>query len=127
MLKIVSIMMLFSTLVLASINFEKDYAKAVQSAQESKKPLFVMVSSPKCPECNYMKKNIFIQKEVYEYIHKNFTPVELHVRDKKIPEQMKYWGIPRFYFSKDGENVYKKKMGGMKKEQFIEFMKKGTL
>ena len=52
-----------------------------------------MVSSPKCPECNFMKKNIFTQKEIYQFINKNFIPTELHVKDKNIPQQMKFWGI----------------------------------
>lgn len=127
MKKILLSLISFSVILFGSIDFEKDYKKAIQLAKESNKPLFIMVSSPKCPECNFMKKNIFIQKEVFEYINTNFIPTELHVRDKNIPEQMKFWGIPRFYFSKDGENVYEKKMGGMKKNQFLQFIKKGSL
>lgn len=127
MFRVTLLTVMLSGFLFASIDFEKDYEEAIESSQETKKPLFIMVSSPKCPECNYMKKNIFTQKEVYEYIHANFTPVELHVRDENIPKQMKFWGIPRFYFSTDGQNVYHKKMGGMKKEQFVEFMKKGSL
>jgi thioredoxin-related protein len=127
MLRLIVSVLLVSTVVFASIKFEKDYEVAIETSKDEKKPLFIMVSSPKCPECNYMKKNIFTQKEVYDYIHKNFIPTEIHVRSKNIPEQMKFWGIPRFYFSHDGENVYEKKMGGMKTEQFIEFMRKGML
>lgn len=116
---------LFSSLsVFASIEFQKDYKKALTLSKEQNKPLFVMVSSKKCPECNYMKKHIFTQKEVSDYITKNYIAMEFDIKDKTIPEQMQFWGIPRFYFSKDGKNVYKKKMGGMKKEQFLSFIQK---
>ena len=116
---------LFSVLSLfGSIEFQKDYQKALELSKSQGKPLFVMISSPTCPECNYMKKQVFTQKDVSDYIHKNYVAVELDIQDKTIPEQMQFWGIPRFYFSKDGQNVDKKKMGGMKKEQFMSFVKK---
>lgn len=124
MYKIFFILTIFCVSLFSSISFEKDYKTALEKSKESKKPIFVMVSSPQCPECNYMKKNIFIQKDVYEYINKNYISIDFDVKDKSIPKQMKYWGIPRFYFTNDGVNVYKKKMGGMKKEPFVNFITK---
>ncbi|TLP39374.1 thioredoxin family protein [Arcobacter arenosus] len=124
MLRLLLISFISTLSLFASINFEKDYNKALERLNSENKELLVMVSSKTCPECNYMKKHIFTQDEVANYINKNYVAVDLDINDKNIPEQMKFWGIPRFYISKDGENVLKKKMGGMKKEQFLDFASK---
>ncbi|WP_421715714.1 thioredoxin family protein [Arcobacter arenosus] len=124
MLRLLLISFISTLSLFASINFEKDYNKALERLNSENKELLVMVSSKTCPECNYMKKHIFTQDDVANYINKNYVAVDLDINDKNIPEQMKFWGIPRFYISKDGENVLKKKMGGMKKEQFLDFASK---
>ena len=107
----------------SSLNWEKDYNSAMKKAKEQNKEIFVMVSAPTCPECNYMKKNVFTNDEVKNYINKNFISYQFNIDDKNIPEQMQFWGIPRFYLSKDGKNVYKKVMGGLKTEKFMTFIK----
>ncbi len=124
MVKLLLISIISAISLFASINFEKDYNKALEKSKSENKELLIMISSKTCPECNYMKKHIFTQDEVSNYINKNYVAVDLDIKDKNIPEQMKFWGIPRFYISKDGENVLKKKMGGMKKEQFLDFASK---
>lgn len=124
MLKLIITLLLPMISLFATIEFQKDYQKAIELSKSQNKPLFIMVSSPTCPECNYMKKNIFTQSDVSKYIKKNYVALELNVKDKNIPKQMEFWGIPRFYLSTDGENVYSKKMGGMKKAQFMDFVKK---
>ena len=121
MIRFLLITFLLVSSVFASIEFEKDYNKAVKKAKVDNKPLFIMVSSVTCPECNYMKKHVFTQEDVSNCINKNYVAVDFDINDENIPKQMQFWGIPRFYVSNDGENVLKKKMGGMKKDQFLDF------
>lgn len=121
MIRFLLITFLLVSSVFASIEFEKDYNKAVKKAKVDNKPLFIMVSSVTCPECNYMKKHVFTQEDVSKYINDNYVAVDFDINDENIPKQMQFWGIPRFYVSNDGENVLKKKMGGMKKDQFLDF------
>lgn len=124
MLKIfLTTIVLFISLNASSLNWEKDYATAVSKAKEENKAIFVMVSAPTCPECNYMKKNVFTNSEVKEYINKNFISYQFNIDDKNIPKEMQFWGIPRFYFSKDGEKVYNQTMGGLKTDKFMAFIK----
>jgi len=110
----------------ASLNWESNYDMAVKKAKEQNKPIFVMVSSPTCPECNYMKKHVFTKDEVKNYINKNFISFQFDISDETIPKEMKFWGIPRFYFSNDGENVYNKAMGGLKTDKFITLIKESN-
>lgn len=124
MLKIFTFILLtVLSLNASSINWEKDYETAVNKAKKQNKSIFVMVSSPTCPECNYMKKNVFTKTEVKNFINKNFISYQFDISDPDIPKQMQFWGIPRFYFSHDGENVYNKTMGGMKVDRFMSFIK----
>lgn len=121
MIRFLLVTFLLVSSIFASIDFEKDYSKAIAKAKVENKPLFIMVSSVTCPECNYMKKHVFTQEDVSNYINKNYVAVDFDINDENIPKQMQFWGIPRFYVSNDGENVLKKKMGGMKKDQFLDF------
>lgn len=120
---LISLLMLLS-LNAKSLNWEKSYESAVKKAKEQNKPLFIMVSSPTCPECNYMKKKIFTQDKIKSYINKNFISYQFLHEAKEIPKQMQFWGIPRFYFSKDGQNVYNKAMGGLKADKLLTLLTK---
>lgn len=113
----------FLSLNAASINWEKDYENTIEKAKKENKPIFVMVSSPTCPECNYMKKHVFTKDEIKNFINKNFISYQFDISDENIPEQMQFWGIPRFYFSMDGKNVYNKAMGGLKADKFMSLIK----
>ncbi len=124
MLKIfLSTIALFISLNASSLNWEKDYTTAVNKAKKENKPIFVMVSAATCPECNYMKKNVFTKDEVKNFINENFISYQFNIDDKNIPKEMQFWGIPRFYLSKDGEKVYNKTMGGLKTDKFMAFVK----
>lgn len=119
----IMIMVSFITLNASSLNWEKDYKSAIKKAKEQNKAIFVMVSAPTCPECNYMKKNVFTKDEVKNFINENFISYQFNIDDKNIPKEMQFWGIPRFYLSKDGEKVYNQKMGGLKTDKFLAFIK----
>lgn len=119
----VILLITFFSLHASSINWEKDYENAIEKAKKQHKAIFVMVSSPTCPECNYMKKHVFTKDEIKNFVNKNFISYQFDISDKNIPQQMQFWGIPRFYFSMDGENVYKKTMGGLKADKFMTLIK----
>jgi thioredoxin-related protein len=125
MIRLLAVLLItFLSLNAASINWEKDYENAIEKAKKENKAIFVMVSSPTCPECNYMKKHVFTKDKIKKFINKNFISYQFDISDGNIPQQMQFWGIPRFYFSMDGENVYNKTMGGLKADKFMAFIKK---
>ena len=124
MTKLLTFLLLtFLSLNAASLNWENDYESAINKAKEQNKPLFIMISSPSCPECNYMKKNVFTKDEIKNFVNKNFISFQFDISDPNIPQQMQFWGIPRFYFSHDGENVYNKARGGLKTDKFMTLFK----
>lgn len=113
---------IFFSLNAKSINWEKNYEEAKAKALKENKILFIMVSLPTCPECNYMKKRVFTQEKIKNYINENFISYQFEHESEEIPKAMKFWGIPRFYFSKDGVNVQAKAMGGLKADKLYDIL-----
>ncbi len=121
---LVSLLFLSLSLFSASINFEKNLETAKQKAVKQNKKLMIMYSTPSCPECNYMKKKVFKDKEIISYVNKNFVSVIMDIKEDKEKLPYKFIGIPTFYFS-DAQNMklLSKKIGGTREAQFLEIVK----
>lgn len=121
---LVSLLFLTLSLFSASINFEKDLETAKQKAVKQNKKLMIMYSTPTCPECNYMKKKVFKDKEIISYVNENFVSVIMDIKEDKDELPYKFIGIPTFYFS-DAQNMelLSKKIGGTREAQFLEIVK----
>lgn len=121
---LVSLLFLTLSLFSASINFEKDLETAKQKAVKQNKKLMIMYSTPTCPECNYMKKKVFKDKEIISYVNENFVSVIMDIKEDKEKLPYKFIGIPTFYFS-DAQNMelLSKKIGGTRESQFLEIVK----
>ena len=83
-----------------------------------------MYSTPTCPECNYMKKKVFKDKEIISYTNENFVSVIMDIKKDKDILPYKFIGIPTVYFSKaDDMTLITKKIGGTREAQFLEVLK----
>ena len=105
------------------ISWEESLAVATTKSQKTNKPILLMVTYVNCPECRYMDKVVFKKDKINSYINTNFIPVAFEFDDPKLPEKFKQFGIPRFYFSDDKLNVYKKHLGGMRTKQLDSLLK----
>ncbi|MEA3354752.1 MAG: thioredoxin family protein [Campylobacterota bacterium] len=121
--KILMIFTLSLSLFGASLNWEKSYHEAKEKALKENKQLFLMVSSPKCPECSYMKKKVFSQAKIKKYINQNYITYQFLHKSEEIPKDMKMWGIPRIYISKGDDKVIGKLFGGVKAPKLLKFLK----
>ena len=120
--KILVTLLIGSSLFAGNLNWESSYKVAKQKANEQNKELFLFVSSPTCPECNYMKKKIFTKDKVNEYINKNYISYQFLHKSDEVPKDMKMWGIPRLYISKGDDKVVAKKFGGLKADKLLKFL-----
>ena len=120
----ITILLLTVSLFAAGINFEKDLDTAKQKAISQDKKLMIMYSTPTCPECNYMKKKVFKDKEIISYANENFVSVVMDIKEDEKTLPYKYIGIPTFYFvdAKDMK-LLSKKIGGTREAQFLEVLK----
>lgn len=120
----ITTLLLTVSLFAAGINFEKDLDAAKQKAISQNKTLMIMYSTPTCPECNYMKKKVFKDKEIISYTNENFVSVIMDIKEDEKILPYKFIGIPTIYFA-DAKNMklLSKKIGGTREAQFLDILK----
>lgn len=124
-MKVLSLLLLFTSLIFASnINFENSLEEAKEEASKKNRPLMIMYSTSTCPECNYMMKKVFKDKEVSSYVNKNFVSVVMDINENKKELPFKFIGIPSFFFVDARTMVLlDKSLGGMREKEFLNVLK----
>ncbi|RXJ68139.1 thioredoxin family protein [Halarcobacter ebronensis] len=120
---IITIFLLASSIFASGINFEKSLAIAKEKALTQNKKIMIMYSTPTCPECNYMKKKVFKDKEIISYVNDNYISVVMDIKEDKDKLPFDFIGIPTFYFTDKNMNLLAKKIGGSRESEFLETIK----
>lgn len=120
---ILTILLLITSVFASGINFEKDLQSAKQKALLENKKMMIMYSTPTCPECNYMKKKVFKDKEIISYINDNYVSVVMDINEDKEKLPFKFIGIPTFFFTDKNMNLLEKKIGGSREADFLKIAK----
>lgn len=121
---LISIFLLSLSLFASGINFEKDLETAKNKAIQENKKLMIMYSTPTCPECNYMKKKVFKNKDIISYTNANYVSVIMDIKKDEKILPYKFIGIPTFYFTNAKDmKLLSKKIGGTRETQFLELLK----
>ena len=121
---LITTLLMTVSLFAVGINFEKDLDTAKQKAISQNKKLMIMYSTPTCPECNYMKKKVFKDKEIISYANENFVSVIMDIKEDEKTLPYKFIGIPTVYFA-DAKNMklLSEKIGGTREAQFLDILK----
>jgi thioredoxin-related protein len=80
---------------------ETPYKTALENAKTQEKPLFVMLYADWCPHCNQMKKEVFSDPAVMDFLKKNYVCVWKNVeKEEGIALKDKYntKSLPTFLF-----------------------------
>ncbi|MGD9970131.1 MAG: thioredoxin family protein [Sulfuricurvum sp.] len=93
-----------------TIQKDDSFVSALSSIGKSDKMVLMIYTADDCPECAYMKKKVFHDPLVEEYLNKNFYLIEKNVHRDKLPDGFDYFGIPTMFFIDKN---------GMKKETLI--------
>ena len=125
MKKYLFISMLATSLFANGLFIKHDLNGALKEAKEIHKPVFLMLSTKTCPECNYMKQVVFTQQKVKRFLKENFIPVVLDIKRDKIPKDLKYIGIPTFFIIDENGKNLGKLTGAMPADKFLNAFKKG--
>lgn len=120
---LIALLFLLEALYGASISWERNYPKALLKAKHADKPLMVYLYLPHCGTCNYMNKNVFINKDVIDYVEKNYVAVKLYTNDKGLPDELKSEMAPVFHFMdpRNSANIATV-IGGKNAESFLELL-----
>ena len=120
-------LLLFITCTLAlfanELQYEHNFDKAIEKANEQHKEVMMMYSAVWCPECNYMKDVVFKDEKVLKYIQKHYVVLALDIQKDTLPKGFNYIGIPTFFFLDKDAKEKNQIIGGSKAKLFLQKLK----
>jgi thioredoxin-related protein len=114
---LVSIIFFVQVVLSDAINWQDSYSQAMQKSKEFFTPMFIMVSADDDPESQYMLTETLSNKELSEYININYISYKFKFKSKEIPQNMRMWGVPRFYFTTSEGKILYQHFGAIKQKE----------
>ncbi len=109
------------TFLLSSLMADVKYTDlfdAYDNAKAQHKTVMIMLSQKGCPGCSYMKNVVFNNKNIAKKLKKYYIVVHLDVHEDSIPDGLKYFATPTFYFLNADKKVLKRLNGGENAKDF---------
>lgn len=101
------------------VKFEEIY-----KIKSNKDKIVLMIYTAKsCPQCAYMKKKVFTQKNIENFMDKNFVVLEKDIDKDDLPENFEYIGIPTMFFVNSNGEQIDKFVGSTRADEFLEVLK----
>lgn len=111
------------------VSWNTSYDRAVAEAEQTHKPIFVVFSSKNCGACNHMHAWVFSDKQVADFIEKDFVPLHVDVT-QVTPDAMalaRRYGVnaipAMFVIAPDGTPV-SQSVGLMSKDELTDWLTK---
>lgn len=101
---------------------ESNYETILQKSKAEKKPIFYMIYATWCPHCNKMKKEVFTDKKVIDFLNSNFVLAQQDgdsLQGKYLKERFNVTSLPTFVFLDQNETILYKLKGEYSPEQLI--------
>jgi thiol-disulfide isomerase/thioredoxin len=118
--KIIALLALTTTLLMAELNWTRSYDTALEQAQKENKLVMVMLTREGCPACEYMKDIVFEDDNVMTEVEMGFVPVEIDIEAQLVPSGLGYIGTPTFHFLKPDETKVARQDGGANVKDFTD-------
>ncbi len=98
------------------------YKTAIENAKKENKPVFVMLYADWCPHCNQMKKEVFSDPKVMDFLNKNYVCVWKNIEKEEgtaLKNKFKTNSLPAFLFLDSNETVLYALKGELKTPEFL--------
>ncbi|KOP37017.1 thioredoxin family protein [Flavobacterium sp. WLB] len=98
------------------------YKTAIENAKTQNKPVFIMLYADWCPHCNQMKKEVFSDQNVMDFLNKNYICIWKNIEKEEgiaLKNKFKTTSLPAFLFLDANETLLYALKGEMKKEDFL--------
>ena len=98
------------------------YKTALETAKKEGKPLFVMLYADWCPHCNLMKKEVFSNASVMDFLKKNYICVWKNIEKEEgsaLKNKFNTKSLPTFLFLDSNETLLYALKGEMKTPEFM--------
>lgn len=91
------------------LHYEISYTEALQKAQESNKPLMMVIGIEECPWCNKFEIKTLTHDTIVTIVEKNFIALSVLKGKDTYPEKFDFKGVPVVVFidPKTQEAFYK--------------------
>lgn len=102
------------------------YKKALETAKTAGKPLFIMLYADWCPHCNLMKKEVFSDPNVINFLKENYVCIWKNIeKEEGLALKNKYntKSLPTFLFLDSNETLLYALKGEMKTAEFTSEVK----
>ena len=111
-----------------SIDIQESYPEALAKAKKENKPLMIYLYMLNCQTCEYMENHIFADKEVNDYLAKNYVVVHLYTNDKELSKELRVDMSPVFHFinPQNGEMI-ESIIGGRDANRFLKLLQNSYL
>jgi len=107
------------------VNWALSYDMAKELAQKEQKLVMVDVSLSHCPPCRYLAQNVYSNKEVANFINKNFVPV-FYLADKdSVPLEVQTYftgSTPTIMFIKPNGELFFRFIGARPPQIFLKIL-----
>lgn len=124
MKKILLTFLLMSNSLFAELDWAPSYEQGLAQAKKEHKNVMLMFSSKTCKMCNYMKKTVYENDEVSEYIKNFYIPIEVDIAEHPDKYGYAVFGTPTYYFlGANGKPIGRMMMGGATPEGFLQKLK----
>ncbi|OHD98427.1 MAG: hypothetical protein A2552_01070, partial [Sulfuricurvum sp. RIFOXYD2_FULL_44_160] len=113
MKKILLTLLLISSSLFAELDWAPSYEFGLAQAKKEHKIVMLMFSKKTCKMCNVMKKSVYENDDVAEYVKNFFVPVEIDI--EVYPDKYGYqvFGTPTYYFlDSNGKQIGRMMVGG---------------
>ncbi|TDO71257.1 thioredoxin-related protein [Flavobacterium chryseum] len=98
------------------------YKVALETAKKEGKPLFVMLYADWCPHCNQMKKEVFSDPVVMDFLKKNYICIWKNIEKEEgiaLKNKFNTKALPTFLFLDSDETLLYALKGEMKTPDFM--------
>ncbi|RED27158.1 thioredoxin-related protein [Flavobacterium cutihirudinis] len=120
----------FFVLVLQTVNSQNQfvpqdtpYKTGLETAKTQGKPLFIMLYADWCPHCNQMKKEVFSDPKVMDFLNKNYVCIWKNIEKEEgtaLKNKFRTTSLPAFLFlDPSNETLLYALKGEMKTPEFM--------
>lgn len=98
------------------------YKMGLEAAKAANKPLFVMLYADWCPHCNQMKKEVFSDPAVMDFLKKNYICLWKNIEKEEgkiLKDKFNTKSLPTFLFLGANETLLYALKGEMKTAEFM--------
>lgn len=124
MKKFLFLLMFLTSSLFAELDWAPSYEQGLAQAKKEHKIVMLMFSKKTCKMCNIMKKSVYENEEVAEYVKNFFIPIEIDI--EVHPDKYGYavFGTPTYYFlDSNGQQIGRMMVGGASAEGFLQKLK----